>query len=77
MADDAKPTEPVIAEQPAPRKRLEKGYVRVRVLKLGHGKIHTGKDAPEDERFYEHGDEPSFPQSVAQDLEDCGFVEIQ
>lgn len=77
MADEANPeaTKPAETAEPA-RKRLGKGEVRFRVMKRGHGKIHTGKDIPEDERFFKQGDEGVGMRENVERLEDDGFVEI-
>jgi hypothetical protein len=73
MADEIKT--PEAAAEPA-RKRLEKGHVRYRVLKMGHGKIHTGEHGSDGPEFYKHGDEVAAPQEIASALEDRGFVEV-
>lgn len=52
--------------------------VTARVTKKGHGQISMGEHISGlGDLTYDHGETPSFPQSIAQDLEDRGFVEIQ
>lgn len=52
--------------------------VEVRVLKRGAGLISMGDHVGGlGELTYDAGETPSFPQSVAQALEDKGLVEIQ
>jgi hypothetical protein len=51
--------------------------VKVRILKLGHNKVHKGIHVPEiGDVYYAFKDEPSFPLAIAQRLEDRGLVEI-
>lgn len=57
------------AEAPAP----SAGSVKVRITKMGDGKVHTGRGAD----TFKWNDEPSFPLDVAEALEARGFAEIQ
>lgn len=51
--------------------------VRVRITKLGHNKVHKGVHVPEiGDVYFEWKDDPSFPLSIAQGLEERGFAEI-
>jgi hypothetical protein len=68
MAEDTKPTEPQ-----AVAKKLAKGEVEVRVLKLGHDKIHTGSA---DNAKFAHGDKFVVHTSIAEVHETKGYVEI-
>lgn len=52
--------------------------VKVRVTKMGHGKISMGDHVGGlGDLTYDHNEEPELPLSMAQELEDRGFVEIQ
>ena len=51
--------------------------VNVRVLKKGDGKISTGNHSSRGgEELYEFKDEFTAPKSIADELEERGFVEI-
>lgn len=51
--------------------------VNVRVLKKGDGKVSTGNHSNRGgEELYEYGDHFETPKSIADELEDRGFVEI-
>lgn len=51
--------------------------VTVRITKMGDSKVSTGQHAPGvGEAYYLWKEEPRFPASVAQALEDRGFAEI-
>lgn len=51
--------------------------VKCRILKLGHNKVHKGVHVPEiGDVYYAWKDEPNFPLTIAQRLEERGFVEI-
>lgn len=60
----------------APAKKLEKDHVEVRVLKLGHEKIHTGESANGVDEKFKHGDKFAVHKDIAQAHEDKGLVEI-
>lgn len=47
--------------------------VTVRITKKGHGQVHTGNG----ESTYSTGDTPSFDRSIAENLEDRGYAEIE
>lgn len=50
----------------------------VRVLKMGHDKIHMGHHVGGvGEAFYEHGEKFNVARSIALALEDRGYVEIE
>lgn len=53
--------------------------VTVRVLKKGHGKVHTGNHHGETGRpgTYRRGAEFTVARGIADELEDRGYVEIQ
>lgn len=52
--------------------------VKVRVTKKGHGQVSMGDHIGGlGDLTYDHNEEPSLPQSIALQLEDRGFVEIQ
>lgn len=65
------------AVQPVDPRKLEP--VTVRVLKKGHGKVHTGHHHPETGRSgrYPKGAVFQLPRGNAEELEERGFVEIQ
>lgn len=51
--------------------------VNVRVLKKGDGKVSTGAHSNRGgEELYEYGDHFEIPKSIADQLEDRGYVEI-
>jgi hypothetical protein len=51
--------------------------VKCRVLKLGDGKISTGKHEPElGDVFFERNEEFSVGEDIARGLEDLGYAEI-
>jgi hypothetical protein len=52
--------------------------VPVRVTKKGHGQVSTGEHISGlGDLTYDHGETPDLPRSIALELEDRGFVEIQ
>jgi len=56
----------------------EEPNVVVRVTKKGHGQVSMGEHiASLGDLTYDHNETPSLPLSIAQELEDRGFVEIQ
>ena len=65
---------------PAPaRSRIPEGHVAVRILKLGHERIFTGKTQPfETVKFptFKRDDVTSMPRDAATAYEDRGMVEI-
>ena len=69
--------------KPAPKAEpvaVPAGQKLCRVLKNGAGKVAKGGTAVEDdgvsrEQFYDKGDEVILPASIADALEDRGFVE--
>jgi hypothetical protein len=64
-------------ETPEPRKRTPRGYVKVRVLKHGNGKISTGRHVPgQGDETFKFGDIAIIALDIAQALEARGFVEI-
>lgn len=66
------------AEKPEAELVAEEPVVAVRVTKKGDGKISTGKHvAMLGDELYEAGEEFSISRSIALELEDRGFVEIQ
>lgn len=74
-------TETKKAETPAAH-ALPDGYAICRVLKNGDGKIAKGMTALEDdgvkrEQFYAKGEEFVVEKTIADALEDRGFVETQ
>lgn len=57
-----------MAKAATEKMEVPKGWVRVRVTALGHGKLFTGEDlGPDGERFptYHRGAEPPLPLEVA------------
>lgn len=51
--------------------------VKVRVTKLGDGRISMGQHfAGLGDAYYQRGEEPSFPAEIARNLDDAGLVEI-
>lgn len=62
----------VAVDQPPPT------IVKVRVTKMGAGKVSMGVHVPGvGDAFYEKDEMPEFELSIAQSLEDRGYVEIQ
>lgn len=53
------------------------GTARCRVLKNGDGKISKGVHDLNGEHYYAKGDEFTTEKTIADNLEDRGFVEIQ
>lgn len=52
--------------------------VIARVTKKGHGQVSMGEHINGlGDLTYDHGEMAEFPQSIAQELEERGFVEIQ
>lgn len=54
----------------------KKGEVKVRVMKLGHDKIHTGASVNGVDEKFQHGDQFSIHKDIAEAHEDKGWVEI-
>ena len=51
------------------------GYKLARVLKKGDGKVAKGFTVEGEEQYFAKGDEVVLPASIADALEDRGFVE--
>ena len=52
--------------------------VKVRVTKKGHGQVSMGEHVGGlGDLTYDHNEEPELPLSMAEELEERGFVEIQ
>jgi hypothetical protein len=64
---------PPKAVQPA----APEGYVTVRVLKAGDGKVAKGTRAEGKPLYYAKGDEFQISADIATALEDRGLVEVQ
>lgn len=68
------------AEAPAAPARVagapKKGEVKVRVLKLGHDRIHTGNSVNGIDEKFAHGDQFNVHKDIAEAHEDKGWVEI-
>jgi hypothetical protein len=61
---------------PAPARKLEKDHVEVRVMKLGHDKIHTGDAVDGIDEKFKQGDKFAVHKDIAEAHEDKGWVEI-
>ena len=63
----------------AARPKIPEGHVAVRILKLGHERIFTGKTQPfETVKFptFKRDDVTAMPRDTASAYEDRGMVEI-
>jgi hypothetical protein len=57
---------------------LAEPKVTVRITKKGHGKVSMGEHVSGlGDLTYDHGEMPDLPRSMALELEERGFVEIQ
>lgn len=81
MARDPADT-PALPDTPAPAAPVAKAgdeKVNVRITKAGDGKVSTGEYDAENncDAYYKKGAVVTLARSIATDLEDRGFVEIQ
>jgi hypothetical protein len=60
----------------APATKPKKGQVQVRVMKLGHDRIHTGESINGVDMKFQRGDKFALDRSIAEEHEDRGWVEI-
>lgn len=59
--------------RPLPMRAKAENEVSVRITKKGHGQVHTGQG----EATYSQGDNVNIDRSIAENLEDRGFAEIE
>jgi hypothetical protein len=57
-------------------KGLSGKQVKVRVLRRGHGKIFTGAHEGGEPTMHAHKDELALDRTIAEELEERGYVEI-
>jgi hypothetical protein len=60
----------------APATKPKRGQVQVRVMKLGHDRIHTGESVNGVDTKFQRGDKFAIDRSIAEEHEDKGWVEI-
>lgn len=58
-------------------KTFPKGHVVCRVLKAGDAKISKGVHGLNGEEYFAKGDEFATEKTIADNLEDRGFIEVQ